>query len=168
MLYTELDIPSVPESLVICDPDEVRKRHPDSRHLRGITESSSKTVYTTHDVNDELTNFLKQYFGDDVVVKYQVLEKDIPIHIDFGRKAAFNYLLHEGGDKVITRWYDKVKGKLEYIPKYEKRIPKFKWHKIDTSEYHTCTGITDKRLALTISVHYHKAMQSGTYHVGNT
>ena len=143
MIYSELNIPQVPKSLVCCDPNEVRERYPN------IWREVPTTVYTQHIVSDELTNFLKPYLGDDVVVRYQVIEKDIPIHCDYGRTSAINYLLYEGGDEVITRWYEDDKT----TQKYQMRIPEFKWHKIDKSIYHGVHGINDKRLALTVSLY---------------
>lgn len=36
-----------------------------------------------------------------------------PIHIDYGRKYAFNYFIDLGGDDVYTHWYDADKNKIE-------------------------------------------------------
>ena len=146
MIYTELDdMPQVPENLIYFDPDEVRKKHPN------VWRDVQTNVYTQHEVTDELTDFLKPYLGKNVKVRYQVIEKDIPIHCDYNRTSAINYLIREGGDKVLTRWYENDR----VTQKYEMHIPQFTWHKINTSIYHGVHGIVDKRLALTVSLYDH-------------
>lgn len=72
-----------------------------------------------------------------------------PIHIDYGRKYAFNYFIDLGGNNVWTHWYDKDKNKIE-----SHKIEPFRWHIISVNpEFHSADGIelNSKRICISLN-----------------
>ena len=73
-----------------------------------------------------------------------------PIHIDYGRKYAFNYFLDTGGDNVWTHWYDADKNIIE-----SHRAEPFRWHMIAVNpELHSADGIEPGRQRVCISLNW--------------
>jgi hypothetical protein len=73
-----------------------------------------------------------------------------PIHIDYGRKYAFNYFLDLGGDDVWTHWYDDDKNKIE-----SHRVEACRWHIIAVNpELHSADGIEPGRKRVSISLNW--------------
>jgi hypothetical protein len=71
-----------------------------------------------------------------------------PIHIDYGRKYAFNYFIDTGGDNIWTHWYDSDRNKIE-----SHRIEPFRWHIIATNpELHSADGIEIGRKRISVSL----------------
>lgn len=132
------DIPPIPADLLITNPDEVRK-------LPNIFSGKSNN-YTLHECPDELRSYLKKIFPDMTKFRYQTLRKDIPVHIDIGRKFAINYIVSTGGTDVNTVWYKKD-GSTEV---FRVKLPSNTWHKLEVDKHHNVTGITDDRVAVTI------------------
>jgi len=67
------------------------------------------------------------------------------IHQD-PRDFAISYLLETGGENVITTMYDN-----DNITD-SKKIDPHKWHIINTKDLHSVSGITEIRIAISISV----------------
>jgi hypothetical protein len=72
-----------------------------------------------------------------------------PIHIDYGRKYAFNYILTLGGPDPITSWYEKDKTTL--VEEY--RIEEKRWHLIHVNPaWHGVRGQVEGELRTIISL----------------
>lgn len=58
-------------------------------------------------VDQNLLSHIQQNFNFDISQStyYQVILDGIPIHIDVGRKFAYNYLIDSGSSNVFTTWY---------------------------------------------------------------
>ena len=141
--YEELNIPKIPDNLLLCDPTFIVNNY---SNIWNVIETE---VYRQYQVSQDLIDYLQPYFDIDISknLKYQILNKNIPIHKDIGRTKAINYLIDAGGETVTTTWYSD-----ELEPLFNKTIEPFKWHIINTEINHGITGIIDKRLALTISI----------------
>lgn len=73
-----------------------------------------------------------------------------PIHYDYGRKYAFNYLLNTGGEDVWTCWYDSDKKLIE-----KHKIEPFRWHAIAVNpELHAVQGIEKDKKRIFISLNW--------------
>ena len=73
-----------------------------------------------------------------------------PIHIDYGRKYAFNYFLDLGGDDVWTHWYDDDKNIIE-----SHKVELNRWHIIAVNpELHSADGIEPNRQRVSISLNW--------------
>ena len=72
-----------------------------------------------------------------------------PIHIDYGRKYAFNYILTLGGSDPVTSWYSNDKN----IVVEEHQIEEKRWHLIHVNPvWHGVTGQIDGQLRTIISL----------------
>lgn len=71
-----------------------------------------------------------------------------PIHYDYGRKWAINYIITTGGDKVITTWYNDEKETILH----KQEIEPFRWHIIKVKPtLHGVEGIRPGLLRTIIS-----------------
>jgi hypothetical protein len=74
-----------------------------------------------------------------------------PIHFDYGRNYAINYVLDTGGSDVITSWYEDDKTTI--VDQVE--IEQSKWHIIKVKPtLHGVEGIKVGRMRVIISVNY--------------
>jgi hypothetical protein len=72
-----------------------------------------------------------------------------PIHIDYGRKYAFNYILTLGGPDPITSWYEDDKTTL--VEEY--RIEEKRWHLLRVNPaWHGVRGQVEGELRTIISL----------------
>lgn len=91
----------------------------------------------------------------------QVIKKGLPIHIDFGRKYAYNFIIETGGDDVKTCFYNrtdfyydennKLRPKNAFSTIEEICIPAMQWHKINVSTPHNVINIEKIRISLTVT-----------------
>ena len=73
-----------------------------------------------------------------------------PIHFDYGRNYAFNYILDPGGDNVATKWYDDAGNVIE-----EKVVQPFRWHMLAVKpELHSADRIQPGRRRVTIGLNW--------------
>ena len=102
-------------------------------------------TYASFPAQESLSNFVNSYFDYDVKVKYQIIRKELPIHIDFGvGKVKYNYIVETGGDNVITRWWDKTHKNILY----EIKCPQKRWHKLRINIPHNITTPSNTRLTI--------------------
>ena len=138
MNYTKLDLPKVPDNLILTMYEVLK--------LENIFGGKSKN-YTIHECQPELKEYLQKLFPEYTKFRYQTLTKDIPIHVDRGREFAINYIIHAGGDKVETCWYEE---KTSQNPIDTVIFPREEWYKLAVDTYHTVRNITDWRFAITV------------------
>lgn len=126
----------------------------------GFTDDS----YSRWSAKPDLVDWLKEHISDSVqLAGVQVISSDVPLHCD-KRKWALNYLIELGGDNVTTGFY-KLPGKDVIQPpgsryafardEEELCITNFRvgeWHLLNTNVLHKVTGITGKRVAITIGL----------------
>ena len=137
MTYKFLDLPEVPEDLIL-PVEEVLQ-------LENIFGGETKN-YTIHECQDELREYLKELFPECEKFRYQTLIKGVPVHKDRGRTTAINYIIETGGDNVQTIWYEE-----DYTtPTHHVVLPKKKWHELQVDLYHTVENIEERRFAITV------------------
>ena len=138
MTYRFLELPSVPAHLIL-PVDEALKLE---NIFGGYTDN-----YTIHEVQDELRDYLQVLFPDYTKFRYQTLKKEIPVHKDRGRDIAVNYIIDTGGEDARTVWYEE-----DYTtPTHDVQLPKNRWHELRVDTYHSVTGITSLRYAITVA-----------------
>jgi hypothetical protein len=138
MTYKFLDVPEIPEELIL-PLDEVLQ-------LENIFGGATNN-YTIHECQPELRDWLKSHFPDCTKFRYQTLIDEIPVHKDRGRDIAINYILDTGGDDVKTVWYEED----WTTATHDMIFPAKKWHEIDVSIYHGVSGLTSRRWAITVA-----------------
>lgn len=100
----KFDFPTIPKNLLLSI-DQVRELDPITlkRSDGSIYEVEWYKAYTA---NSELTNWVKENITIDVeLVEYVITTKAVTMHVDLGRKQAFNYIINTGGDNVATEFY---------------------------------------------------------------
>ena len=117
------NIPQIPEELLLYNVEDITNR--ENTFLKEFANNDQEATqmvyhdgkqqeikvsdwYSTHDVSDEIYDFLRPHFDNDIQIRYQVIKKQLPIHIDVGSRSGlhvFNYVLLPGGDNVKTRWW---------------------------------------------------------------
>lgn len=102
-------------------------------------------------IREEILTLLPDYIRKIVEIDYGINVMTIGpksnhnIHKD-GRVYGLNYLLKMGGNKVTTLLYDDDKNLIESFVQ-----PEHSWVLLNTHCNHTLDGITDNRIAITIS-----------------
>ena len=137
-MYKILDLPKVPEHLIL-PVNEVLK-------LENVFYGMSSN-YSTHPVQDELKEYLLQFFPEYEFFRYQLLKGEIPIHIDSSRDIAINYIIDTGGSNVSTIWYDESHATAIESIEFQPNI----WHSIRTDIPHNVNNITGQRFAITVT-----------------
>jgi hypothetical protein len=138
-LYTlQPNLPEIPEHLILKDPELIRKI-PDNFPYPNPT-------YSTHDVSPVLRIWLQKHFDFKFYVNYQVMYRQLPIHIDIDREVCYNYIIDTGGDNVKTRWYDDS----QTTEIHSVVVPERVWHKLDVSKPHDISEVSRPRFSITV------------------
>jgi hypothetical protein len=100
-------------------------------------------------VPDEVLNFLAPLFPENYKMLIQVIYKDLPIHSDYSRTSAYNFLIELGGINPTTQFFN---GPPDYKIIEQVNIEKLRWHHINTLTPHNVVGITpgERRICITV------------------
>lgn len=138
MTYRYLEMPSVPSHLILPVEQVLELEN----IFGGHTDN-----YTIHEVQPELREYLQVLFPNYTKFRYQTLKQEIPVHKDRGRNTAINYIIDPGGEDVRTVWYEE-----DYTtPTHDVQLNSKRWHELQVDIYHSVTGITGLRYAITVS-----------------
>lgn len=126
----------------------------------GFTDDS----YSRWAAKSDLVDWLKEHISESVTLAgVQVISSDVPLHCD-KRKWALNYLIEAGGENVVTGFYklpekDAIQppGSRYAFARDEEELcsTTFRlnsWHLLNTNVLHKVTGVTGKRVAITIGL----------------
>lgn len=140
-------VPQVPEELLDSVEDIIA-----AESEKMLVKDFGTFQYKT--VNARLDKWVHETFKIKCYAKYQVIYNGIPIHKDRpafpgDRRLAFNYLLHLGGDNVITSVYAEDKTTVLESD----CIPLKTWHSLVVEQWHGVDGISKEhpRVALTVT-----------------
>ena len=95
-----LNIPSIPQEVVDNLPKDYSLY---DRHAAVATFSRSDSF------NDEIDFWCKQNISKDIDFGFQIINGDVPAHIDNRVFVKFFYLIQEGGDRVLTKFWSEDK-----------------------------------------------------------
>ena len=105
-------------------------------------------VYSSYEANIDLTYYLQQLFDYPVFVRYQVIKKSLPVHVD---KAIvpkkLNYIIDTGGD-VKTRWWSSVDDPKQLIAEHQQKVNT--WYELDIHTPHDITTPDRPRVSITV------------------
>jgi hypothetical protein len=115
-VFSYVDLPKVPNELI----EEIYQSI-DDKDFR-----TSYKGYTLYHCKPNLKRFVLDLFGDGFTCAIQAITNEQPIHIDYGRVTAFNYIVELGGNNILTSFYNDLDGQdeIENIC-----IEPFRWHK---------------------------------------
>ena len=143
MLYRYCSqIPQIPDSIINPTEEEIRKIP--NRFAEFPSDGVKARKYTLHTATQELEDFLKPYFDNDVNIAFQLITDDLPLHKDYGRTNCYNYIIKTGGD-VSTVWYDDQAKEIDRVI-----FPTRVWHNIDVTKFHNVVGLTSTRIAVSV------------------
>lgn len=139
--FDYLDWPTIPNELIETIQDILAK--PPKSFSR--IPSTNKRFQTRY-ISSHLQQWLDDLFHKRFFAQYQVSREGLAIHKDLGpRLAAFNYIIHSGGENVSTCFYDENKNFT-----YSVIIESNRWHRIKTDEYHNVKNLSTDRLSLSL------------------
>jgi hypothetical protein len=128
---------------------------------KNIFYDPNHTWYKQVLANQSIVEFTHKIFDFPHVSTIQVIKPGLPIHIDFGRTEAYNFIIDTGGDKVETCFYhpddfyfnenNKLRPNNSKYREIERDcIPSMTWHKLDVSIPHNVIGIETTRISITL------------------
>lgn len=146
--------------------NEVRYVASNSKSTFVDTKHSTYQIYSLH---GKIAEFTKSIFNFKHSVSVQVIKNGVPVHVDIGRKVAYNYIIETGGSNVLTAYFniddfiqDRNNRHLKLFPKldcpfaeplYTVCIESNRWHKLNVSLPHTVLNIESERMAITVTPH---------------
>lgn len=136
-------LPTIP-NLLLSSLEEIEK-------LKNcFPDKNFNHTYASYEVPNELYNFLQNFFDYPVIVRYQVIKKKLPIHIDVNTKYKFNYLIKSGGNQVKTRWWDDVKNPTKKLQECE--MKELGWYYLKVDVPHDISEIESPRISITVKI----------------
>ena len=145
-----LELPKIPEELIVDIYQTIRATTPKERHsVPEGTDAETHNAWNSIKASDKLKEFTRSIFDFEHDVHIFVLSGDLPAHTDNTRDVAYNYVLETGN--ASTNFHDKDKVLIE-----EHSILPFRWHKLNVKEFHSVLIPTPPRVVISVSVHWNK------------
>lgn len=105
-------------------------------------------IYSSYKANLGLEDFIQQFFEYPVLVRYQVIKKSLPIHIDKAKVSKkLNYIIDTGGN-VKTRWWSSVNEPRQILSEYQQEVNT--WYNLDIHTPHDITIPDRPRISITV------------------
>jgi hypothetical protein len=145
-----LDLPKIPEELIVDIYQTIRNTPIEDRHAEPKNSDAEKyNAWNSIKASEKLKTFTRSIFDIEHDVHIFVLSGDLPIHKDNTRDIAYNYVLETGG--AITNFHDADKNLIE-----EHNIETFKWHKLNVKEFHSVLIPQPPRVLVSVSIYWKK------------
>lgn len=87
--------------------------------------------------NHDINAWCKTNICDTMYWGFQIITADIATHRDFGTEVKMTYIVHTGGDQVLTNFYDDTSSTILHSYKIEPH----RWHIFQASTPHSVTNI---------------------------
>lgn len=143
-----LDLPKIPEELIVDIYQTIRNTPANQRHSnKEGTDAEKHGAWNSIKASENLKTFLKSLFDFDHDVHIFVLSDDLPMHTDNTRDVAYNYVLETGN--AVTNFHDADGNITE-----ENLIKPFVWHKLDVKNNHSVTIPNGPRVLVSVSIHW--------------
>ena len=105
-------------------------------------------VYSSYEANKDLTDYIQQLFDYPIRVRYQVIKKTLPVHVDKANvPKKLNYIIDTGGD-VKTRWWSNVDDPKQIIAEHQQKANT--WYELDIHTPHDITIPDRPRVSVTV------------------
>lgn len=141
--YTDILPNDIPEEFLIRDVSIIESFEnvfPDKRGAH---------IYGSYVAPDELQNYIQSFFSVPVLVRYQVIHSQLPVHIDVGvDKEKYNYIYETGGDNVETRWWSSKDNDKELL--HAMIVEPNHWVKFRVDIPHDISAVESTRLSITV------------------
>jgi len=139
----KINLPKLPNDIVIeilnnniNGRNEAFDNHPDE----------ALNFYKWVSANEKVQTWCKENISQDIHWGIQIIEKDLPIHNDLGTLAKFNYVIANGGNDVVTNFYDDEKTLID-----SHNLELNQWYILNVEIYHNVQNIqkNSKRISIT-------------------
>lgn len=145
-----LDLPRIPDELIVDIYQTIRNTPAQSRHSEPKdTDAEKHNAWNSIKASEKLKEFTRNIFDFEHDVHIFVLSGDLPIHKDNTRDVAYNYVL-ETGD-ASTNFHDEDKNLVE-----TNNIETFRWHKLDVKQFHSVLIPNPPRVLVSVSIYWKK------------
>lgn len=143
-----LDLPKIPEELIVDIYQTIRNTAPKERHsVPEGTDAEKHNAWNSIKASEKLKEFTRSLFDFEHDVHIFVLSGDLPVHKDNTRDVAYNYVLETGG--ASTNFHNEEKVLVE-----ENFIEPFRWHKLDVKEFHSVLIPQPPRVLVSVSIYW--------------
>lgn len=143
-----LDLPKIPEELIVDIYQTIRNTAPKERHsVPEGTDAEKHNAWNSIKASEKLKEFTRSLFDFEHDVHIFVLSGDLPVHKDNTRDVAYNYVLETGG--ASTNFHNEEKLLVE-----ENFIEPFRWHKLDVKELHSVLIPQPPRVLVSVSIYW--------------
>lgn len=114
--------------------------------LKGINRFSiANEQYKLFEATKDLVDFTNSIFYFKHNTAVQIIKNFLPVHTDVYRSKAFNYIIDEGGDNVMTCFYDDDNNLIESF-----HIEIHRWHRLNVCVRHNVINLTRPRIGITV------------------
>lgn len=147
--------------LEILDRELISNVYWSIENCKNIFYDPKHNWYQQFLVHDTISDFTKKIFDFEHYTTIQIIKPGLPIHIDFGRKTAYNFIIETGGSNVLTCFYDAKnfyydsnnKLRPSSTPELLEQvcIPKMMWHQINVSVPHNVINVENVRISITVA-----------------
>ena len=139
----EVDLPPIPDHL-IKDLTTIETYKDHFNH----TNKDYKGTYSSYSANEDLVEYLSQYFDHPITVRYQVIRRELPVHIDKTvQDTKLNYIIDPAGD-VKTQWWTTADETKELVEEHV--LETGKWYKLNIKVPHSITSLLRERVSITV------------------
>ena len=141
MLYEVIDyLPTIPKELI----EDLSSIIDKSNLFDGEAQEEQ---YASYPVSQELYDFIQQHFEYPVIVRYQVIQENLKIHVDKDVEEKYNYIIEAGGNNVITLWHrskfpKSIYAKLNAQPNT--------WYLLNVKFPHSVQNVEKPRISITV------------------
>ncbi len=144
-----VDLPRIPDELIVDIYQTIRNTEPKNRHSEPKnTDAEKHNAWNSIKASEKLKTFVRSLFDfpvDDVHIF--VLSGDLPVHKDNTRDVAYNYVLETADSD--TNFHDEDKNLIEV-----NKIEPFRWHKLDVKKFHSVTIPNPPRVVVSVSIYW--------------
>lgn len=135
----EVDLPIIPDHL-IKDLTTI-KTYKD--HFNYTNNN-----YKSYSANEDLAEYLSKYFDNPITVRYQVISRELPVHVDeIVQDTKLNYIIDPGGD-VKTQWWTTADETKELVEEHV--LETGKWYRLNIKVPHSITSLSRERVSITV------------------
>lgn len=137
------DLPPIPDHLI--KDLAIIETYDD--HFKNTVKDYEDT-YASRSANQDLVDYLQQFFDSPIKVRYQIIKKELPVHTDGTHQATkLNYMVDTGGD-VKTRWWSSVDDPKHIIEEAVQQPGN--WYRLNIQVPHDITQPERPRISITV------------------
>jgi hypothetical protein len=126
----QINLPKIPKKIINNLPKDINlyKKHSD---VESFSRSDS--------YNYEIDQWCRENIAKDINFGFQIIDGDVPVHIDNRVKIKLFYLISSGGENVLTKFWNNEQ--TEVLEEY--KIPCNEWFLFKANSFHSVENINN-------------------------